>query len=50
MGLGEVASHLGYSEPSAFTRAFRRWSGFAPSQWRRQARAKTGKVARRSRP
>jgi AraC-like DNA-binding protein len=50
MELGEVASHLGYSEPSAFTRAFRRWSGFAPSQWRRQARAKTGKVARRSRP
>lgn len=32
--LGEVAWLLGYSEHSAFTRAFRRWTGEAPQQWR----------------
>ena len=34
--LAEVALLLGYSEQSAFTRAFRQWSGQAPLQWRRQ--------------
>ncbi|MET0594529.1 MAG: helix-turn-helix domain-containing protein, partial [Polyangiaceae bacterium] len=32
----EVAFLLGYSEPSAFNRAFRRWTGLSPSQFRRQ--------------
>jgi AraC-like DNA-binding protein len=32
--LGQIAAALGYSEASAFTRAFRRWSGQAPSVWR----------------
>ncbi|MCB8820586.1 AraC family transcriptional regulator [Microvirga rosea] len=32
--LGEIATALGYSEPSAFTRAFRRWSGQTPTAWR----------------
>jgi AraC-like DNA-binding protein len=32
--LSEVAVALGYSEASAFTRAFRRWSGQAPAAWR----------------
>jgi AraC-like DNA-binding protein len=32
--LSEVALALGYSEASAFTRAFRRWSGQAPAAWR----------------
>jgi AraC-like DNA-binding protein len=31
----EVAASLGYAETSAFTRAFRRWSGFTPVQRRR---------------
>jgi AraC-like DNA-binding protein len=32
--LSEVAVALGYSEASAFTRAFRRWSGQSPATWR----------------
>jgi AraC-like DNA-binding protein len=32
--LSEVAVALGYSEASAFTRAFRRWSGQSPTTWR----------------
>jgi AraC-like DNA-binding protein len=30
----DVAFLLGFSEPSAFTRAFRRWTGASPSQFR----------------
>jgi AraC-like DNA-binding protein len=35
MTLSQIAAALRYSEPSAFTRAFRRWSGQTPSAWRR---------------
>lgn len=35
--LAEIALLLGYSEQSAFTRAFRHWTGQAPAQWRRQS-------------
>ncbi|WP_262300343.1 helix-turn-helix domain-containing protein [Microvirga sesbaniae] len=34
MGLNQIAAVLRYSELSAFTRAFRRWSGQTPSAWR----------------
>jgi AraC-like DNA-binding protein len=34
VSLGEIAAALGYSEVSAFTRAFRRWSGRTPTAWR----------------
>lgn len=32
--LGEIAFLLGFSEPSAFSRAFRRWTGRSPAQFR----------------
>jgi AraC-like DNA-binding protein len=32
--LCQIAAALGYSEASAFTRAFRRWSGQTPTAWR----------------
>jgi AraC-like DNA-binding protein len=35
MEVRQIALALGYSDPSAFTRAFRRWSGTTPAQWRR---------------
>lgn len=36
LDLVEMALLLGYSEQSAFTRAFRNWTGMAPAQWRKQ--------------
>ncbi|RMF16614.1 MAG: AraC family transcriptional regulator [Gammaproteobacteria bacterium] len=36
LGLAEVAFLLGYSEQSVFTRAFRRWFGETPGQYRRR--------------
>ncbi|WP_245444693.1 AraC family transcriptional regulator [Microvirga sp. KLBC 81] len=37
--LGQIAAALGYSEASAFTRAFRRWSGQTPTAWRGEGHA-----------
>jgi len=34
----DLALHLGYADETAFSRAFRRWSGQAPRQWREQSR------------
>lgn len=34
-GVAEVANDLGYSEPSAFFRAFQGWTGQSPSSYRR---------------
>jgi AraC-like DNA-binding protein len=36
LAIGEVAYLLGYSEPSAFYRAFRRWTGTTPAEIRTQ--------------
>jgi AraC-like DNA-binding protein len=33
--VAEVAYRLGFSEPSACTRAFRRWTGTSPQRFRR---------------
>lgn len=37
--LDDVAASLGYADPSAFVRAFRRWTGMTPGQFRARARA-----------
>lgn len=34
--LDDVAAHLGYSEQSSFGRAFKRWTGLTPKQFRQQ--------------
>jgi AraC-like DNA-binding protein len=36
LALSEIAFVLGFSEVSAFHRAFRRWTGKTPASWRRQ--------------
>jgi AraC-like DNA-binding protein len=36
MPLTEVALALGYSELSAFSRAFRAWTGMSPQRFRRR--------------
>jgi AraC-like DNA-binding protein len=36
MEVADIALGLGYADPSGFTHAFQRWSGMAPSEWRRQ--------------
>ena len=47
--LSQIAEILNYSEISAFSRAFRRWSGQPPSVWRSNHRARKGRSRRRFR-
>lgn len=35
-GIGEIATRLGFSEPSAFHRAFRKWTARSPAAFRRE--------------
>jgi AraC-like DNA-binding protein len=44
LSLAEVATKLGYSEPPNFTRAFRRWTGASPAEYR--ARRTRGRARR----
>lgn len=37
-----IASLLGYSDATAFNRAFARWEGVPPASWRRQSRTAAG--------
>jgi transcriptional regulator GlxA family with amidase domain len=37
MEIIQIAVLLGYASASAFTRAFRRWSGTTPAHWRATA-------------
>jgi AraC-like DNA-binding protein len=37
LGLSQITYLLGYSEPTAFNRAFRRWTGVTPTQYRKSA-------------
>ncbi|MBT8469117.1 MAG: AraC family transcriptional regulator [Deltaproteobacteria bacterium] len=36
--MADIARHVGYQHQGDFTRAFRRWAGVAPSEFRRQRR------------
>lgn len=38
LGIGQIGLVLRYSDPSVFTRAFTRWSGLRPSEWRMHVR------------
>ncbi|MPR10523.1 helix-turn-helix transcriptional regulator [Microvirga tunisiensis] len=46
MALDQISVVLRYSEPSAFTRAFRRWAGQSPSAWR-ASHARSRKVSKK---
>jgi len=46
MELTQISAALGYSDASAFTRAFRRWSGTTPSLWRKQCQQTDSKQKR----
>ena len=37
--LSEIAALLGFSEQSAFSRAFAKWHGLSPLRWRQQSLA-----------
>ncbi len=39
ISIADISLRLGYAEPSAFTRAFRRWAGTNPLRWRTATRA-----------
>jgi AraC-like DNA-binding protein len=49
MDVIQIAELLDYADASAFTRAFHRWSGTTPAQWRAQQRGgeRTRQVSRR---
>ena len=38
LSVAEIASELGFTEPSAFHRAFRKWTGTSPGAFRREVR------------
>lgn len=38
MGISQIAATLDYSDASAFTRAFKRWSGMTPANWRKKSK------------
>jgi AraC-like DNA-binding protein len=40
--IGEIAGTLGYSDPAHFTRAFYRWTGVTPREFRRGQHANRG--------
>ena len=45
--VSQIAALLDYADASAFTRAFRRWSGVAPAHWRALTRERASRRRRR---
>ncbi|KQV70183.1 AraC family transcriptional regulator [Rhizobium sp. Root1220] len=41
--IGDIAAQLGYSEPSAFFRAFRKWTAKSPDAFRREGNSSLGR-------
>lgn len=50
VSIAEVSWLLGFSEQSAFTRAFHRWTGRSPSRYREQAAARDGRLRAAGKP
>jgi len=44
LSVSQLAAILGYSELSAFSRAFHRWHGRSPQQWQRSRSARSGRA------
>ena len=44
IGIAEVSWLLGFSDPSAFGRAFKRWTGQTPGDWRAAATSQPGQT------
>lgn len=42
LGIAEIGRRLGYRDPSSFSRAFLRWTGMSPRQYRAKARQDGG--------
>jgi AraC-like DNA-binding protein len=42
MSLSEIAEQVGYGSETALSRAYKRWVGVAPAEWRRGKRAASG--------
>ncbi len=41
--VAEIAAMVGYLDPTVFSRAFKRWTGMAPRDYRKQLDAQTRK-------
>lgn len=50
LGMSDIAAELGYAEPSAFHRAFKKWTGVSPGDYRDGALHGVGDAASQTQP